>query len=523
MKKICKICGKEFETNSNRTICYDKHYRKCEICGDMFELKWPYTQKTCDKSECRAAHTRNVSNSKQRTCALCGKPFYPRSPRQKYCDGPHLKKCVICGKEFEYNKDTVDKQTCGSKSCVQALREQTCSERFGTTNAMQSDEIQSKVIANNQSKYGVNWTLARPDVQQKIRQSMQDRYGKQFSSQIDTCQDKFKSTMQSRYNGEYTMCSQILRDKAVNTMLQRYGVPYYCMTDDYHKFQRHLISNINREFQSRLKSIGMDSTLEKHIEDRQYDICIESSKTLIEIDPTITHNSAFSIFDKNSSGLDKFYHRNKSKLASKYGYHCIHVFDWDDVDKILDIFRSKNFLYARNLSVRGVSIAECEEFLNEYHLQSSCRGQDVRIGLYLDEELMQLMTFGKPRYTSKYEYELLRLCTKRGYGVVGGASRLFKYFIRNYKPNSIISYCDASKFTGNVYAQMGMKLIRTVEPSKVWSKKKHKVTDNLLRARGYDQLFKTNFGKGSSNENLMLENGWLPVYDCGQFVFEWCE
>ena len=522
MKKLCRVCGKEFETSSNRTVCYNTHYRQCEICGDTFELKWPYTQKTCDKAVCRAAHTRNVSNSKEHICELCGKPFYPRSPRQKYCDGPHLKKCVICGKEFEYTKDTVDKKTCGSKSCIQVLRERTCSEKFGTTNAMQSDVVQAKVKEQNQAKYGVNWTLDRPDVQKKIRQSMKARYGKQFSSQISSCQDRFKSTMQSRYDGEYTMCSPVLRNKAVNTMLKRYGVPYYCMTEDYHRFQRHLIYNINRDFQRRLESIGVESTLEKRIEDRQYDVCIESSRILIEIDPTITHNSVFSIFDKNSSGLDKFYHRDKSELALKHGYRCIHVFDWDDADKILDILRPKKFLYARNLAVKEVSITECEEFLNEYHLQSSCRGQDIRIGLYRDNERIQVMTFGRPRYNNKYEYELLRLCTKCGYGVVGGASRLFQYFIRNYSPASIISYCDAAKFKGTVYKQMGMKLVRTVEPSKVWSKNNRKVTDNLLRARGYDQLFKTNYGKGSSNEQLMLDNGWLPVYDCGQFVFTWC-
>ena len=32
--------------------------------------------------------------------------------------------------------------------------------------------------------------------------------------------------------------------------------------------------------------------------------------------------------------------------------------------------------------------------------------------------------------------------------------------------------------------------------------------------------FGTNYGKGTSNEQLMLDNGWLPVYDCGQAVYE---
>ena len=61
------------------------------------------------------------------------------------------------------------------------------------------------------------------------------------------------------------------------------------------------------------------------------------------------------------------------------------------------------------------------------------------------------MTFGKPRYNNKYQWELLRLCTQPKYRVVGGASKLFQYFIKIYNPESIISYCDRSKFNGSVY------------------------------------------------------------------------
>ena len=65
-----------------------------------------------------------------------------------------------------------------------------------------------------------------------------------------------------------------------------------------------------------------------------------------------------------------------------------------------------------------------------------------------------------------------------------------------------------------------MTLVRTTPPQEIWSKGKNKITANLLRQRGYDQLFRTNFGKGASNDELMIEHGWLPVYDCGQLVYE---
>ena len=130
------------------------------------------------------------------------------------------------------------------------------------------------------------------------------------------------------------------------------------------------------------------------------------------------------------------------------------------------------------------------------------------------------MTFGKPRYDKHHSVELLRLCTKPGYTVAGGASRLFKFATENYGLSDIISYCDLSKFSGDIYETIGMHLIRTTPPQEIWSRGNQKITANLLRQRGYDQLFKTNYGKGTSNEQLMIENGWLPVYDCGQLVYE---
>ena len=75
-----------------------------------------------------------------------------------------------------------------------------------------------------------------------------------------------------------------------------------------------------------------------------------------------------------------------------------------------------------------------------YHLQSTCRGQKIRLGLYYNNQLVSLMTFGKSRFNKNCEYELLRYCSH--YNVVGGAEKLFKHFINEYKPSSIVSYSN---------------------------------------------------------------------------------
>ena len=72
-----------------------------------------------------------------------------------------------------------------------------------------------------------------------------------------------------------------------------------------------------------------------------------------------------------------------------------------------------------------------------------------------------------------------------------------------------------------VYEKLGFELKEQTAPTKHWyhPKTKKHITDNLLRQRGFDQLHKTNFGKGTSNEELMKEHGYVEIYDCGQLVF----
>ena len=206
-------------------------------------------------------------------------------------------------------------------------------------------------------------------------------------------------------------------------------------------------------------------------------------------------------------------------IANDNGYRCIHIFDWDNRTDILSMIKPKTTIYARDCKVYKLTKIATDGFLRDYHIQGTCKGQAISFGLVYNKELMQVMTFGKSRYNKNYSVELLRMATKRGYRVIGGASRLFKFFVNTYEVSNIISYCDLSKFTGAVYEKIGMKFLHRTPPQEVWSKGNQKITANLLRQRGFDQLFGTSFGKGTNNEQLMLEHGWLPVYDCGQAVY----
>ena len=71
------------------------------------------------------------------------------------------------------------------------------------------------------------------------------------------------------------------------------------------------------------------------------------------------------------------------------------------------------------------------------------------------------MVFGSSRHfvgNGKTKYELIRFCNKINTNVIGGASKLFKYFIKNYNPNEIISYADKRWSNGMLYNILNFEL-----------------------------------------------------------------
>ncbi len=475
MIKICKCCGKEFETNrKDKIYCDGPHYLPCPVCGKpVLKVDKDFSRPPkCCSSKC--SHELRMQHFSPRKCILCGEWFIPKSGIAKQCDKQHYRACEICGNLFLYDlSENPDQTTCSSECSKEKLRK----------------------FYND--KYGVDHPMQSVTVQLHHKQAMKEKYGVEFPLQDSKFVQKQQETV-------------------VSTNLNKYGVPYACLLPQCSEAQGKIISQANRNVAEIIKECGLSYSFEKRLGAFSYDLCIEQNRTVIEVDPTYTHNAKCNHYGQIR---DKKYHLLKTLNAEKYGYRCIHIFDWDDARKVISTLITDTVLYGRNLVCRNISIKEASEFLGIHHVQKSCRNQKYCYGLFLNNELYEVLTFGAPRYNKKYDFELLRLCTKSRYKIIGGASKLFSYARKQNIQGSIISYCDLAKFKGDVYSKLSMKLMYTTPPAKVWSKGSQKITDNLLRARGYDQIFKTTYGKGSSNDQLMIDSGWLPVYDCGQGVY----
>jgi len=256
---------------------------------------------------------------------------------------------------------------------------------------------------------------------------------------------------------------------------------------------------------------------------KELDIYIPSLKKAIEHDGTYRHSEL-------SGGKSINYHLDKTDRCEAKGIQLIHIFENEWLNKkdiCKSMLRSKlgrctNKLYARKCDVRHVSISDSRSFLDNSHIQGDCNST-VKLGLYMDEELVALMTFGKPRYSKKYEWEIVRYCNKLNTTVVGAAGKLLKAFQNEYNPSSIISYADRRWSNGNLYSQLGMVLTGISKP-RYWYMAK---TDylhlyhrsNYTKARIHIKYPEVDMSR--TEWDIMQEKGYDRIWDCGQLVYTW--
>lgn len=164
-----------------------------------------------------------------------------------------------------------------------------------------------------------------------------------------------------------------------------------------------------------------------------------------------------------------------------------------------------NIIDGNALSIYRLNKDVADNWLNTYHPFKAPRGNILSIGLLKDDTIYCIMTFKRAR-NKKYFAELSRLWTLPTYYVTNGydilsnaASELGIYNIVAYVNMSFENYKD--------YESIGMKYIRDIQRTKWWINHDDKMSDASRR-------------QYKMNPHELLQQGWLPMYDCGTRVYE---
>jgi hypothetical protein len=225
----------------------------------------------------------------------------------------------------------------------------------------------------------------------------------------------------------------------------------------------------------------------------------------------------------------KDYHRIKTDMCLKSGIKLIHIWEDDWLYKqniiksmILNELRlNPSKIWARKCEIREIiGNTLSMNFLDNNHLQGNLNSS-IKVGLYYNNELVSLMTFGKKRIalnskSKEDEWELLRFCSKLNTSVIGGASRLFKYFINKYNPVEVVTYADRSFSSGKLYNVLGFKFDHITDNGY------HYIIDGIREHRfnfRKDILVKQGFDVSKSESQIMLERGYHRLYNSGNLYY----
>ena len=254
------------------------------------------------------------------------------------------------------------------------------------------------------------------------------------------------------------------------------------------------------------------------------DIVIPGSNICIEHHGLFRH--AFNPEGKTvAQRKDVDYHRMKYVEAANKGYHLIQIFGdlWqykkDIVKSILaSKFGKTDKIYARKCKIVNVSTGIKNKFLEDNHIQGEDK-TSIKLGLEHDGVLVAVMTFCKNKRNKSGNnptWELCRYCSLKFLTVVGGFSKLFNNFLKNYD-GDIISYSDCMWSNGSVYEKNGFILSHEncgkyhyIEPS---GDKRAKHRSNFMKHKIADK------NDPRSEEMIMEELGYRRIFDAGMKVW----
>lgn len=456
------------------------------------------------------------------------------------------------------------KYTCSRKCSAIKIGENNV-KKYGNKCSLHGNTAAAKIIQDKSKR--TMFEKYEHDHSSKVK-SIQDKRIRSFKENIDKFKEKYKLTCLKKYGVDNPSKSYKIKEinfeKYKDKIIKRYkdldiksilrdgNIEFKCNNcNEYKTLTIHLLhqrykyskdklcldcnplyslssfSKGEHEVRKFIESFDIKTKKDRNIlQGNELDIYIPDKKLAIEFNGVYWHSE----LHKN-----KNYHLDKTELCNEKGIKLIHIWedDWDYRKEIVKS-RLKNELgltdrriYARKTKIKEVISKDSNKFLEENHLQGKVNGS-IRYGLYFEDELVSLMTFSKKRknlrqVSKEREYELLRFCNKLNTNTLGGASKLFKHFLKEIKPIEVISYALMEWTNGDkesLYDKLGFEEVGHTALSYWW------VVDGERRNRfnfRKDKLIKEGFDKDKTEVEIMHDRGYYRLFGTGNLKYNWNE
>lgn len=443
--------------------------------------------------------------------------------RCDYCE--IVKEISLCRYNINTNKGS--KLYACSRKCAEKKNKNTIKTKYNVDNISQSIAVKNKKMETCLKNHGVNHPQQKKLIFEKSLKTKKEKYDNEnYNNSEKMTKTKIVNMCKKHdainYNdGIYSFyCNRCHKNYDITLSLYHNRMRIkteICMNCNPYN------SNDSANEIKMMEFIKENYDGEIMINDRQIldgkelDIYLPELKIAFEYNGLYWHSELY----KKSN-----YHKNKTDKCLEQNIQLIHVWEDDWIYKqeivksmILDkLQKHSNKIYARKTTIKEINDNKMvENFLIENHILGNINSK-IKLGLFYNDMLLSVMTFGKCRSSLNKtgEWELLRFCSKNNTNVIGSSSKLLKYFINNYKDNKLITFVDKSTSTGKMYHILGFRLDGESRPNfyyNVNGVKKHRFNyvKKILVKQGYDV--------NKSVHQIMLDRKLYRIYDSGNLKF----
>lgn len=494
---------------------------KCENCNNLFETDYKFRNKKYCNQKC---YLETAKKNK-----LLGKK-YDETVRDIRC-------CVQCGKEF------IERKKYTRKLCSNECR--LLWNANETNKKIRITKTKEALI----KKYGVDTIFKIID----CKEALIKKYGVDSPMKIDKFVKKLKNTLREKQVsillGKLEEHDLILLDEYIKNKNNNTSQPYKfkCKKCD-NIFTSTVLGSGKIPICRKCYPINKNSKLEEiildylnlnnisHIDNnrkilngKEIDILIPEKNIGIEINGNYFHSEIM-------GEKDKKYHINKVIVANNKNIKLLQFFEDEIIlkkeivlSRLSSVLNLNNRIYARKCKLSVISKEISKDFLDKNHLQGDTIDK-YRFGLYYNNELVSVMTFGNKRKSlgnknsKKCEYELIRFCCVLNTTVVGAFSKLLNYFILNYKPSKIETYADI-RWSGineleTVYSKNNFIFVHKTPPNYWYIKKDYYLNRYHRFLFRKNKLIEEGFSNDDTEWEIMQKKGYDRIWDCGSLKFE---
>lgn len=380
---------------------------------------------------------------------------------------------------------------------------------------------------------------------QKIKESWQRKSPQEISEIVSkrekTCVEKFGRCNPSqvhldirivkfRENKEkYKKFLDVLHNKRklnIKQIAKILNIDASIVSNDFYRFNLK-INQIYRSFGEDevihyLKTLGCNDIIKNYkLERRELDIFIPSLSLAIEYNGNFRHS--FSIIPDIN---ERKRHFDKTVLCRTQDIRLFHIpeSDWISPVKSLiwksilakHITNSKSIIYARNTEIKEVSAILAKSFFDNNHLQGYVHSS-VYYGLFFKDELVSVMSFLNKKNGL---WELIRFSSKLHHQVIGGASKLLKYFEKLQTWKKLQTFADLKYSYGDLYKKLNFNLEKELPYDYVYTDGKEIFHKRRFQRKYLPKLLGNKFNPDLTEiENVLNSGKYRIMYDAGKLKF----